>query len=68
MKNQKKSVVTDYAELKKIVDDIIKSKGLIEEKNAANNLFKFYEKDFIKKIVGSDVKYFFEFIQVLRNL
>jgi tRNA A-37 threonylcarbamoyl transferase component Bud32 len=27
-----------------------------------------YEKDFIKKIVGSDVKYFFEFIQVLRNL
>ena len=27
-----------------------------------------YEKEFIKKRVGSDVKYFFEFIQVLRNL
>ncbi|AYJ79677.1 kinase [Aliarcobacter cryaerophilus ATCC 43158] len=27
-----------------------------------------YEKEFIKKRVGSDVKYFFEFIKVLRNL
>ena len=58
-------IINKYCELRNNIE--FKQK-LIRFSKKLQFFLWLYEKDFIKKIVGSDVKYFFEFIQVLRNL
>ena len=58
-------IINKYCELSSNFE--FKNKLIIFSKRLRFFLW-LYEKDFIKKIVGSDVKYFFELIEILNKI
>ena len=59
------NIINKYCEL---TNNIEFKQKLIRFSKKLRFFLWLYEKDFIKKIVGSDVKYFFEFIKILNKM